>query len=573
LKIIRTILTLSAVLASAACIPAASAEQSVTADSLPNIAITEELIHKYLSAELAFQRGEKFSGYSTMMSLARTLRDPRLARRALEFAVSGSLGAEALKAARLWREIAPQSDEAAQALVGLLISSGRIDDAKAAMAQQLASSTPATRPNSIALLQRQLARMQDRARAYAMLRELLEPYADVLEARLTLAQAAMVAGDRSTALSEARAALAKHPGSELAALVLSQIIEDRTEATQSLATFLQKNPKAREVRLAYARALIEQSKIVEAKAQFAQLLTHYPEDRTTLYALGLMAAQAGEMREAESYLSKYIETLNDEPDRERDSTQALMVLAQIAEDKNDTATALKWLEKIEPDNQGSYITAILRRAMLVAKSKDPETARALLQQAEARNDDERAKLIVGEAQLLRDAGRLDDALRLVADALEIYKNNIDLLYEHAMLAERAKQFDLMERELRQLIKLAPDNQHAYNALGYSFADRNLRLQEALDLISKANQLAPDDPYILDSLGWVEFRLGRLDQALKTLQRAYGIKADAEIAAHLGEVLWKLGRHDEAKKLWRSANEKDPKNETLKSTLQRLQIKL
>jgi tetratricopeptide (TPR) repeat protein len=573
LKIIRTILTLSAVLASAACIPAASAEQSVTADSLPNIAITEELIHKYLSAELAFQRGEKFSGYSTMMSLARTLRDPRLARRALEFAVSGSLGAEALKAARLWREIAPQSDEAAQALVGLLISSGRIDDAKAAMAQQLASSTPATRPNTIALLQRQLARMQDRARAYAMLRDLLEPYADVLEARLTLAQAAMVAGDRSTALSEARAALARHPGSELAALVLSQIIEDRTEATQSLATFLQKNPKAREVRLAYARALIEQTKIVEAKAQFAQLLTHYPEDRTTLYALGLMAAQAGEMREAESYLSKYIETLNDEPDRERDSTQALMVLAQIAEDKNDTATALKWLEKIEPDNQGSYITAILRRAMLVAKSKDPETARALLQQAEARNDDERAKLIVGEAQLLRDAGRLDDALRLVADALEIYKNNIDLLYEHAMLAERAKQFDLMERELRQLIKLAPDNQHAYNALGYSFADRNLRLQEALDLISKANQLAPDDPYILDSLGWVEFRLGRLDQALKTLQRAYGIKADAEIAAHLGEVLWKLGRHDEAKKLWRSANEKDPKNETLKSTLQRLQIKL
>ncbi len=573
MKIIRTILTLSAVLASAACIPAASAEQSVTADSLPNIAITEELIHKYLSAELAFQRGEKFSGYSTMMSLARTLRDPRLARRALEFAVSGSLGAEALKAARLWREIAPQSDEAAQALVGLLISSGRIDDAKAAMAQQLASSTPATRPNTIALLQRQLARMQDRARAYAMLRDLLEPYADVLEARLTLAQAAMVAGDRSTALSEARAALARHPGSELAALVLSQIIEDRTEATQSLATFLQKNPKAREVRLAYARALIEQTKIVEAKAQFAQLLTHYPEDRTTLYALGLMAAQAGEMREAESYLSKYIETLNDEPDRERDSTQALMVLAQIAEDKNDTATALKWLEKIEPDNQGSYITAILRRAMLVAKSKDPETARALLQQAEARNDDERAKLIVGEAQLLRDAGRLDDALRLVADALEIYKNNIDLLYEHAMLAERAKQFDLMERELRQLIKLAPDNQHAYNALGYSFADRNLRLQEALDLISKANQLAPDDPYILDSLGWVEFRLGRLEQALKTLQRAYGIKADAEIAAHLGEVLWKLGRHDEAKKLWRSANEKDPKNETLKSTLQRLQIKL
>ena len=572
MKIFRAILTLSAAFASAVLLPSARAEQS-GGESLPNIAVTEQLIQKYLSAELSFQRGDKFAAYSTMMSLARSLRDPRLARRGLEFAISGSLGGEALKAARLWREIAPQSEEATQAVVGLLISSGRIDEVKTVLAQQLAASSPEALPNTIALLQRQLARVQDRSRAYGLLRELLEPYGDVLDARLTLAQAAMVAGDRATALTEARAALAKHPSSDLVALVLAQIIEDRTESIQSLVAFLQKNPKSREVRLAYARTLIEQNKVAEAKAQFALLLTHHPDDRTTLYALGLMAAQAGEMREAESYLSKYIQTLGDQPDRERDSTQALLVLAQIAEDKNDTAAALKWLEKIEPDNQGSYISATLRRAMLLAKAKDPEAARALLQQAEVRNDDDRAKLTVGEAQLLRDAGRLDDALRMVADALELNKNNIDLLYEHAMLAERAKQFDLMERELRKLIKVAPDNQHAYNALGYSFADRNVRLQEAFDLISKANQIAPNDPYILDSLGWVEFRLGRLEQALKTLQRAYEIKADAEIAAHLGEVMWKMGRQDEAKKLWRSANDKDPKNETLRATLQRLQIKL
>jgi len=573
LKIFRAILTLSAAFASVVLIPSASAEQSSGGESLPNIAVTEQLIQKYLSAELSFQRGDKFAAYSTMMSLARSLRDPRLARRGLEFAIAGSLGGEALKAARLWREITPQSEEATQAVVGLLISSGRIDEVKTVLAQQLAASSPEALPNTIALLQRQLARVQDRNRAYSLLRELLEPYGDVLDARLTLAQAAMVAGDRATALNEARAALAKHPSSDLAALVLAQIIEDRAESVQSLVTFLQKNPKSREARLAYARTLIEQNKVAEAKEQFAQLLTHHPDDRTTLYALGLMAAQAGEMREAENYLSKYIQTLGDQADRERDSTQALLVLAQIAEDKNDTAAALKWLEKIEPDNQGSYISATLRRAMLLAKIKDPEAARALLQQAEVRNDDDRAKLIVGEAQLLRDAGRLDDALRMVADALELNKNNIDLLYEHAMLAERAKQFDLMERELRKLIKIAPDNQHAYNALGYSFADRNIRLQEALDLIGKANQIAPNDPYILDSLGWVEFRLGRLEQALKTLQRAYEIKADAEIAAHLGEVLWKMGRQDEAKKLWRSANDKDPKNETLRGTLQRLQIKL
>ena len=573
MKIFRAILTLSAALALAVLLPAARAEQASSSESLPNIAVTEELVHKYLFAELSFQRGDKFAAYSTMSSLARTLRDPRLARRALEFAISGSLAGEALKAARLWREIAPQSEEATQTVVGLLISSGRIDEAKTVMSQQLSASSAETLPNAIAQVQRQLARVQDRNRAYALLRELLEPYGDALDTRLTLAQAAMVAGDRSTALSEARAALAKHPNSDLAALVLAQIIEDRAESTQSLVAFLQKNPKSREVRLAYSRILIEQNKVSEAKAQFAQLLTHHPDDRTTLYALGLMAAQAGEMREAENYLSKYIQALGDQPDRERDSTQALLVLAQIAEDKNDTASALKWLEMIEPDNQGNHINATLRRAMLLAKSNDPEAARALLQQAEVRNDDDRAKLIVGEAQLLRDAGRLDDALRLVAEALELNKNNIDLLYEHAMLAERAKQFDLMERELRQLIKVAPDNQHAYNALGYSLADRNLRLQEAFDLIKQADQLAPNDPYVLDSLGWVEFRLGRLEQALKTLRRAYDIKPDAEIAAHLGEVMWKMGRQEDAKKLWRSARDKDPKNETLKATLQRLQIKL
>ena len=200
MKIVRAILTLSAAFASAVLLPSARAEQS-GGESLPNIAVTEQLIQKYLSAELSFQRGDKFAAYSTMMSLSRSLRDPRLARRALEFAIAGSLGGEALKAARLWREIAPQSEEATQAVVGLLISSGRIDEVKTVLAQQLAASSPEALPNTIALLQRQLARVQDRSRAYGLLRELLEPYGDVLDARLTLAQAAMVAGDRDTALN------------------------------------------------------------------------------------------------------------------------------------------------------------------------------------------------------------------------------------------------------------------------------------------------------------------------------------------------------------------------------------
>lgn len=575
MKKLSTILTLSALLASAAAAQAApaTAEGSQAQETLPHVALSQQLMFKYLSAELAFQRGEAFAAYTTMLSIARSSGDPRLARRALEFAAAGSLAQEALKAARLWRELAPKSEEAAHAMVGLLIANGRLDEAKAEMAQQLAASSPAALPVAIAHVQRQLARVSDRPRAQAMLRELLEPYRDTLDARLTLAQVAMVAGDRATALREAREALQKHPKSELAALTLAQIIENKAEAAKSLADFLQKNPKSREVRLAYSRMLFEQNQLADAKREFEILLKNYPDDQTTLYALGLLSAQSGQLKDAEKYLAAYIRTLDGKPDRERDSTQALMILSQLAEDRSDIPGALKWLEMVDAGNQSGYLGATLKRAQLLARSGQLDAARAALNQADVDSDDERVKLIVGEAQLLRDSGRLDEALRLVADAIEVHKDNVDLLYEHAMLAEKAGQLDLMERELRRVMKIAPDNQHAYNALGYSLADRNIRLQEAYDLIAKANQLAPEDPYILDSLGWVQFRLGRYEDAVTTLRRAFGIKADPEIAVHLGEVLWKLGREDEARQLWRNANAKDPKNETLKGTLQRLQVKL
>ena len=575
MKKLSIILTLSALLTSAAAAQAAPATPGKTArqETPPNVALTPEVMYKYLASELAFQRGEAFSAYATMLALARSTRDARLARRSTEFAAAGSLSAEALKAARVWRELAPHSEEASQALVSLLVANGRIDEAKQMLAQQLAASTPEGLPATIVSVQRQLARMTDRKRGTALLRELLEPYRDSLEALLTLAQTAMVSGERAVALTEARAALARHPSSEVAALTLAQVIEDKAESANVLGDFLKANPKARDVRLAYSRMLFEQNRVADARAQFEILLQQYPNDQTTLYALGLLSVQSGDLPSSEKYLSAYIATLGGQPDRERDASQALLILAQIAEDRNDISGAMKWLEMVDPANQANYLAATVKRAQLLARSGRLDEAREVLHNTDVEGDDERARLIVNEAQLLRDASRLDDALKLVADALKVQKDNVDLLYEHAMLAEKANQLDLMERELRRIIQIAPDNQHAYNALGYSLADRNLRLQEAYDLIRKANELAPEDPFIMDSLGWVEFRLGRYEQAEKTLRRAFGIKADPEIAAHLGEVLWVLGREDEARQLWRDANAKDPKNSTLKGTLQRLQVKL
>lgn len=574
MKNFLAILTLSALIAFSGPLRAAeSSSGDDPVDVLPAVGLSQELIFRYLSSEIAMQRGNAFAAYATMLSIARSTNDPRLARRATEMAISGALPAEALKAASVWHDVAPHSEEAAQVLLSLQLQSSRIDEAKQSLANMLAQSKPALLPVAIGNVQRLLARVPDRALAATMLKELLEPYRDVLDARLAIAQMAMVGGDRAAAMNEIRDALIKFPASEIAVLMLAQIIEDKTTAAKTLSDFLKNNPKAREVRLAYGRMLFEQSKMADAKKEFQTLLKQAPNDQTVLYALGLLAAQNNDMADAEKYLSAYVAELKGQPDRERDASQALLVLAQIAEERNDIARATQWLDMVPTLGQSGATNATLRRAQLQAKIGKIEEARKLLREADVNNDEERIKLIIGEAQLLRDAGRLAEAMQLVEDALDLYKDNIDLMYELAMLAEKNQQFDLMESTLRRVIALAPDSQHAYNALGYSLADRNLRLQEAHDLIKKALSLAPEDPYIMDSMGWVEFRLGRFEQAEELLRRAFAIKSDPEIAAHLGEVLWVRGREEEAKKLWRNAGGRDSQNETLKSTLKRLQVKL
>ncbi|MBS0309185.1 MAG: tetratricopeptide repeat protein, partial [Proteobacteria bacterium] len=256
---------------------------------------------------------------------------------------------------------------------------------------------------------------------------------------------------------------------------------------------------------------------------------------------------------------------------ERDPSQALLLLAQLAEERQDTDAALKWLDRIEPGE--AYLGAQLKRAQLLARRGDMAGARKVLQQAAVDSEADKVQLIVAEAQLLRDANRTQEAFAVLDAGLKSHPDNTDILYDYGMLAEKSNKLDLMEKTFRKVIALAPKNQHAYNALGYSLAERKLRLPEALTLITKANELAPQDPYIMDSLGWVYYRLGNLKEAEIYLRRAYALRPEAEIGAHLGEVLWIKGAKEEAQKYWREAQSKDPKNDTLKSTLLRLQGRL
>ncbi len=540
-------------------------------DPLPSVELTEDIMYKVLSAEIAYQRGDWQTGYVTMLGLAQQTRDPRLARRAAEIALSAKEADEALAAVRLWRTLAPHSDEATQYYLSFVILSDDLTEAKPLLEERLKEARAQTRGLLAFQIQRLLARAKDKNAAFALLEQVLAPYLDMPEAHLALAQSAFAKGDAERAHREAQTALRLKPDSELAALSLAQVTTDKTEAAKSLSEFLARHPKARDVRMAYARMLVEQKQYDKARREFELMLKEQPQDLTSLYALGVLSVQLNDFGVAEKYLATYLDLLSSNPDEERDPNQALLLLAQIAEERKDTDAVLKWLGQIEPGE--AFLSAQIKRAQIIAKRGDMAQARQLLHELKVNGEREQTQVISAEAQLLRDANQLNAAMDVLKAGLKRFPDNTDLLYDYAMVAEKGNQLEIMETALRRIMQLAPDNQHAYNALGYSLAERNIRLEEAYALIEKALKLAPEDPYIMDSMGWVQFRLGRLKEAEDLLRRAYELRPDVEIAVHLGEVLWVKGQKADAQKFWRDAQTKDPQNDTLKSTLVRLNVNL
>jgi Flp pilus assembly protein TadD len=540
-------------------------------EQLPSVELSEDLLFKLLRAELAVQRGDWQLAYVSMLVSAQQTRDPRLARRAAEIALNVKQTGEALAAIRLWRELAPNSEEATQYYLGFIMLSDNLAEAKPIFEQRLKEARPQARGLLMFQIQRLLTRAKDKPAAFSVLEELLAPYQSSFEARLALAQGAYAKGDAARARAEAQAALVIKPDSELAVLMLAQAAPDKEDALRTLASFVAEHPTARDVRIAYARMLIDEKQYDKARRELEILLQAQPKDLTILYALGVLGAQTNDLAAAEKHLTAYIDVLAANPDDERDPSQALLILSQIAEERKDTQAALKWLGEIDPGP--AYFGAQLKRAQIVARSGDLNTAREMLRETPAEGEREQTQLIVADAQLLRDANQTQQALTVLADGLKRFPDDTGLLYDYAMAAEKAGQFDAMETALRKIMQLAPNNQHAYNALGYSLAERNIRLEEAFKLIEKALQLAPEDPFIMDSMGWVHFRLGRLKEAEDFLRRAYALRPDVEIGVHLGEVLWVKGQREDAQNLWRDANKKDPENDTLKSTLSRLHVNL
>ena len=554
--------------------PLATPVQNVTVDSLPNVELSREILFRLLSSDLAYQRGQWKTAYGITMRLAKQTRDPRIARRAAEIAISARQQAEALAAVKLWRELAPHSEEAIQHYLGFVLISDDLSEARPIFMQRLKDSNPQVRGILMFQIQRLLAGTKDKASSFALLEELLAPYIQTVEAHIALAQGALHVGDRARAVEESKKALALKPDSELAALTLAQSSEDTEHAVKELERFIAAHPKAREVRLAYARFLVNQKMYDRARKEFEALLELQPQDTTTLYSLGILAAQTKDPKNAERYLASYLDALEKQQAGDRDPAQVLLLLAKLADERGDTDVALKWLSQIEPNQERSaiYVSAQIKIAQISAKRGNLGEARSRLARIDTDETSEQVQIILAEAQIMRDANPTGAALSILEVGLKRFPESVDLMYDHAMAAEKLDRLSEMEISLRKIIALDPNNQQAYNALGYSLADRNLRLEEAHQLIEKALKLAPNDAYIMDSMGWVQFRMGKLKEAEDLLRRSYKSRAEAEIAAHLGEVLWVTGRPDEARKVWREGIVKEPTNDTLKSTLKRFNVK-
>ena len=540
----------------------AAAPESEDRSAYPNQDLTETLLYEYLLAEIAVQRGNVALGAQAYVDLAKRTHDPRIARRATEVALFARMNNAAIEAATIWHEADPSSTRALEALAGMLVSVGRYDEALPRL-KELFAGSGADPANRFTLLPRLLTNAQDKPAALRLTQSLAADYPKVPEANFAVARMAANAGDDRLALEEVRKARRLRPDWESAVLLEAQLVQ-KTSADQAaaiLADYLQKYPPAREARLAYARILVAEKRFGEARAEFQKLMTGLPDNTDMAFAVAVLSLQLKDYDAAERYLKGLLSTTY------RDKDGVRLYLGQVAEERKNLPEALKWYGEVREGEQ--YVQAQIRYAQVLAKQGKLDAARAHLQQAAATNGQERIQLILAEAQLLRDANQTKAAFDLVGQALDRVPNNPDLLYDYAMLAEKVDRVDVLESSLRKLIEIQPEHAHAYNALGYSLADRNERLPEAQELIEKALKLAPDDSFIIDSMGWVLYRRGKLKDSLSYLRRAYAGRPDPEIAAHLGEVLWALGERSEAERVWGDASKEAPDNETLTSTIKRL----
>lgn len=538
------------------------------------------LFYQLLVGELSVQSGDAASAYALMLDAARKAKSPRLFERAVELALMARNGESALQAAQAWAFAFPSSRDANRYVLQILIGLNKMAEALEPLKRDIAGLAPKDRALAIALLPRYFVRAGDKKAAASTVEQALA--ADLTSvatgpsAWSTLGRLRLMAQDTEGALESARRGAALNVKAQEPILLAILLMEPQTPAAETLIHKYLAGKPTPEVRMGYARKLLDSQRFAEAYTQMQRLTAEKPDDADAWLLRGSLELQDKKWAAAEASLKEYVALAEPKSDAtenavsSRGLVQAYLLLAQIAEQNQQLDDADAYLRRINSPQDAVLVQG--RRAMILARQGHIEQARTLLRSIpEQQPEDARTKIGL-ELQLLRDYKLYPAAYKLLTDALARSPDDIDWIYDQAMLAEKIGQIDEMERLLRRVIAAKPDYYHAYNALGYSLADRNMRLPEARQLIKKALEFAPDDPFIVDSLAWLEFRGGNAAEALRLLQQAYQARPDAEIAAHLGEVLWSMGQRAEAMDAWKRGMELNPNNETLSETIQRLSPK-
>lgn len=540
-------------------------QEEINQKNLPNQELTAPILFDFLVGETALQRGNLDVALNRYLKLARTTSDLRLAKRASEIALHAGDPNAAVQATSLWVQLDPESIEARQTMSALMVNLGNLDSARPHLEKLLQSEKEkGSAANAFMQLNQIFARNPDKVGIYQLVQQLALPYKDLPEANFAISQSAWFANQHVPALSAMNEALKLRPDWEIAAIHKGRILQrtsDPENVHQFYRDYLAKYPNAHEVRIAFARTLITDNRNDLANEQLNLLISKKPTDPEIMLAIGLLATEMGDFDMTEKSFKRALELGYKDPDAVH------FHLAQIYEETKRNDQAMESYQLVKTGSR--YIPAQIRYADLWASKGNVSEARDYLKKIPAANDQQTAHLILAEAQILRKSKSYQEIYEVLSEGLKKLPDYPELLYDRALIADKLNKFSVLEKDLRKLIQIKPDNAHAYNALGYSFAERREHLPEALKLIKKAVELAPEDPFIMDSLGWVYYRMGNISEGLNYLNLAYATRPDPEIAAHLGEVLWAQGSKDNARDIWRTALEKDPDNEVLLETIERL----
>ena len=553
---------LSACAVTSAPAPVAQAPAPTPEAAYPKLALSNDILFGVLASEIAAQRGAAAASAPTVLALAQRTRDPRLARRAAEFALTANRLDEAIRALKLWQELEPASDNAQYQLIAALLRAGRLSEATPGVQAQLAA-RPQEAPQVFMHLAGLLSRQPDKAGAYAMMKTLLAPYPSVAEGHFALMITAQEAGDDAMAQAEMATLATLAPAWDYpVGWQVERLRQTSPEAALALLEReLARRPQAGlELRLSYPRLLVMVKRYDAARDAFVQLSNKYPHQPEVAYAIGVLSYELKDYEEAERSLRDALALGYREPDFVR------FTLGQMAEERKLPQEAVNWYEAITSGPQ--LPQAQSRLAVLEAEDGKLDAALARLERLADMQNTPRPARVLAQAQLARNAEQPDRALAILSAALAKDGNVAEWRYERALLLDDRERVAEAERDLRAYLKLKPKSAQGLNALGYILANRTSRIREARELVSRALKLDPDNPMILDSMGWVEYRSGKLEAALRYLQRAHHLMPDPEIAAHLGEVLWKMGREAEARELWARSLEANPDSDIIRRTQQR-----